>query len=684
MTDALGARRRTLAAAYARLVSPRATGLPNWLVVTWYPALVALLGLVLIALHISGTSSGVNFFTYETGVDPRLVWGSPKPIRGDEWLVQQGWVVSQAQQGFPLINGTFPGGMNSTAVMELPSWDWTALLRPHMWGFLLFGLEVGVAWQWWIPGIALASAAYLLFVTLVPRRPITAAFVATAVFFSPIIQWWYGPNSIWPVAWALLAISMTVWILRDTRRWVRVTWAVVVGWLAATAAIGLYIPFSLPCVLVFVFFFVGTVLRERPWSRERSAVLWKKLAPIVAAGIAAAALIGLFVVTRLDVFAAVGNTVYPGQRSDATGSIYVKDPQLAGLLGAPFGQSFSASSPNVLGANQSESATVILIALFLTPALAWFAVSKWRKNRHIDWVLVTTCLTVIIFLAYMLVPGWDAVARLLLLDRVQPERMRVGFLALTPVAIALVVREIDSMEVTGLKATLRRTLLPAAACAAVAAVLCGYIVFLVRTQDPYVQVVASYWKITTVAIVLCTFLFFFRRSITVAAALLLVAALTIGAGVNPLYRGLYNLNDTRIGQAVLEINRQDRGTWLGVGENPSMAVLMSSGVDAYSGMQPYPSEEMWHDIDPDKSDEDVWNRLAYVRWKFGVGEPVSTAPVADQIITTFDACSEFAQQHVDYVLADSDPPSMECLTSLDEEKQGGTDMAIYAVVPRAG
>jgi hypothetical protein len=684
VASSVSARLQTSIAAFRRLVEPRASGLPNWVVVSWFPALVALLGVVLIVFRISGTSSGMNFLTYGTGVDPRLVWGSPQQIRGDEWLVQQGWVVSQAQQGYPLINGTFPGGMNSTAVMELPTWDWTALLRPHMWGFLLFGLDVGVAWQWWIPGIGLATAAYLLFVTLVPRRPLTGALIATAVFFSPIIQWWYGPNSIWPVAWAMLAIAGTVWLLHDTRRWVRTTWAVVVGWLAATTAIGLYIPFSIPCVLVFVLFFIGTVVQQRPWSKDRLAALSRRLLPVVVAGVSAAVAIGLFVVTRLDVFTAVGNTVYPGQRSESTGSVFAKDPYAAGFLGAPFGQSFTASSPNLLGANQSESATVILIAVFLTPALVWFAVSTWRKSRRVDWVLVTTCLTVVIFLAYLFVPGWDALAKLLLLDRVPAERLRVGFLALTPLVIALVVKEVDSATPEGWRAALRRNLVPAAACAALAAAVTGFIIYLVRTQDPGIQAVAPYWKITSVAIVLAAFLFLFRGSVTIAAACLLIAALTIGTWINPLYRGLFNLNDTRIGQAVLEINEEDPGTWVGVGENPSMAILMSSGVDAYSGMQPYPSEEMWDEIDPDHSDENAWNRLAYVRWKFGQGEPQSSNPVADQIITTFDACSDFAQEHVSYVLADSPPPSMQCLRLLDEEKQGVSDMTIYEVVPRAG
>jgi hypothetical protein len=666
--------------AYRRIVEPRPSGLPNRLVVAWFPVLVALLGVVLVALHISGTSSGANFGHYGAGADPRLLWGSPKAIRTDEWLVHQGWVVSQAKHGFPLINGTFPGGMDTSAVLELPSWDWTAALRPHSWGFLLFGLEVGVAWQWWLPGVGLVTAAYLLVVTLLPRRPLTAAFVATGIFFCPIIQWWYGPNSIWPVAWSMLAMAATVWMLRDVRRWVRVLWAVVVGWLAVTAAIGLYVPFSVPCVLAFVLFFVGVVLQERPWSKQRAALLGRRLVPLLVAGASAAAVIGVFVLTRLHIFSAVSATVYPGQRSEPTGRLLADDPLAVGFLGAPFGQSFSATSPNILGPNPSESATVILIVLFLVPALLWFGVSRWRRERRVDWLLVTTLLTVMLFVAFMVIPGWDPVARALLLDKVPVSRLRVGFLALTPLVIALVVREVDSDAGSRRRALWRRHLAPAVLCAVVVSAACGYVAYVVVTRDPGVLTATRLWPITIVAVVLATCLLFFRAWIPTAAACFLIASVTIGAAVNPLYRGIFDLNETRIGQAVAETDESRPGTWVAVGNSATMAVLVSAGVDAYSGMQPYPSREMWHDIDPDGSDENAWNRLGYVRWTFGAGEPVSSNPVTDQIVTTFDACSRFAQHHVSYVLADTEPPTTDCLALLDEEKQGASDVRIYSVV----
>ncbi|MFB9666351.1 hypothetical protein ACFFOW_16840 [Curtobacterium albidum] len=99
---------------------------------------------------------------------------------------------------------------------------------------------------------------------------------------------------------------------------------------------------------------------------------------------------------------------------------------------------------------------------------------------------------------------------------------------------------------------------------------------------------------------------------------------------------------------------------------------------AFNGVQTYPPEEMWREIDPTGRYEDAWNRLANVNWTPGTGEPVVSNPYRDQVSVTFDACSSFAQRHVQYVLTDS-PLSSSCLTQLGDYRQGGLDMHIYRV-----
>lgn len=664
---------KRLAASYAGFVEPRTSGLPNWRVVTWFPALVALGAAILITLSISGTSSGAHWKNFGVGADPRLLLGGPRPIRSDEWLVSQSWIVSQFQQGFPAWNRTLPGGMDATVLNELPNWDWSTLFRPHEWGFLLFGLDVGTAWQWWIPALGLVSGAYLLVVVLLPRRAITAAVIAAVVYFSPIFQWWYGPNAIWPAAWSLLAMAGTIWMLRDSRRWVRLLWAAGLGWLAVTMAIGLYVPYMVPAVLVFAFFFIGAVLQERPWQRGTLRRVVGRLLPLVVAGVLAVAVVLLWVATRLKTIEAIQSTVYPGDRSEPTGQLLVQDPYLVGIASAPFGQSFATGS-QVLGPNPSEAAAAILLAVFLLPALVWFLVRNYRRKRRVDWLMASAAAALLFVLAFLFLPGWDPIAKLFLLDRIPVSRLRMAFAVMLPVYFALVVREVDSEPK-------QKNWPIAVVCGGLATAVTVYVLLRIIELDPGTLQSSWLWPVAAAGISAAVVLVFFPARVPLAALSLLVTSLVIGAAVNPFYRGIFNLNDTQIGQEIAEVNSSDAGVWVGVGSYEVMALMMQSGVEAYSGVQPYPPKEMWDAIDPDGDQEEVWNRLAHVRWTWGPGEPDMSAPYRDAIQLTFDACSSFAQSHVEYVLSDESPPSSDCLHKLADVNQGATSMQIYEVIP---
>lgn len=119
----------------------------------------------------------------------------------------------------------------------------------------------------------------------------------------------------------------------------------------------------------------------------------------------------------------------------------------------------------------------------------------------------------------------------------------------------------------------------------------------------------------------------------------------------------------------------------GHGRYEDQALLVQTGVGSYTGVQNYPSMTMWNQIDPKGTYEEMWNRLAHVQWTPGKGEPTVTNPSPDVVIVTFDPCSEFAQQHVDYVLASFRMADAKCVTQIEQVKQGTLMMYIYDVVP---
>jgi len=659
---------------YFRFTTPSASGLPNWRVVTWFPV-VAVVGVAaLVLLHWSGTSSGMHWYLLGTGDDPRLVVGSPRAIRSDEWLVQQSWVVSQHNTGFGATNPTFPGGSDMTLLNELPSWHWSSVFRPHLWGYLFFGLDAGIAWHWWVPALALVSGCYLFVVTMLPRRPLTAAFFAVAIFFTPFLQWWYTPSSVWPVAWTCLALAGIIWTLIDKRLWVRVTWAVLIGYFATTMAMGLYVPFIIPGLYVVLAFGVGYALRVRPWKETGVRSFVRRLWPLAASAIAAVTVTILFVLSRWPAAQAIQSTVYPGHRAFLTGQLLSRDTFLTGIGGAPWEQALRSQGSSILGPNSSEGSSVILLCLFLLPGLIWIATRSWGRGKRPDWLVLCNLATLLLFLAYLLIPGWNSVAHLLQLDRVSPERFRIAFVVLVPLFAVLVIDHVDR-HVTS------RHWTPALLSASFTVAIMAAFYWVIKQNDPSVLQAASMWAVTVSLIVAATLLLFLRRTVPIAAALLMLASVTISIGVNPVYRGIFDLSTTQIGRDIVATDTLDDGMWLGIGSYENQALLTETGVGSYAGVQNYPSTEMWSAIDPEARYEGLWNRLAHIRWTIGEGEPVVTSPRVDVVSVTFDACSTFAQENIGYVLSDEGRIDSPCLTELERVAQGLLTFRIYKVVP---
>jgi len=655
---------------YLRLVAPTAYGLPNRVVALWFPCILLVVFIVLVASGINGSSSGVFWGYFGTGADPQLLHGEPRPIRSDEWLVQSSWIVSQYQQGFPVLNQTLPGGMDATVQNDLPSWDWSTFFRPHLFGFLALPMDQGMAVRWWLPAFAMVGACYSFVVSLLPRRPLTAVFLSGALLLTPIIQWWFLPTTIWPVALAFTAMTGIVWMLRHPKLRVRLSWAAAIAYVAVATAMSIYVPFIVPAALVVVFFLFGMVLSE--WRSGASPVkdIALRLIPLVAAGVAAGLVLGIWILTRLDTIKALFATVYPGQRLEATGTVDL--PGLIGLMGGPFEQALEAGTSAGLGPNQSEAASVLLVALFMLIPLIWLITRHWSENRSVDWLLCGIVACTLLVLAFMIIPGWDSLAHILFLDRSPASRMRLAFAILGIVSVVVFVERLEN----------RRVAVPwsaswIAAGVVVLSVAAPWLWF--RLNSPETIASSPSWKIATIALVLSVFAFT-RRWTFLGAVSLFAVSLVVGSAVNPLYRGVFDVNDTYAGRQIQQLNSEDPGTWIGIGTHVPAALLVRSGVEAMVGVQTYPPKKMWRAIDPTGSYENEWNRLANVAWKPGQGNPMMTNPARDQILVSFDSCSPFAQKHVQYVLSEV-PVDQECLTLIEDIPQGLSRHLIYEVTP---
>ena len=666
--------RQRLAAAIRRFIEPRPDGLPPVRLLVAVPALLLLAGIVLVAVGVNGWSSGVFYSQIATGHDPDLIGGQPQRIRSDEWNVQTVWAIAQIEQGLPVTNETFPGGMDATLPQDLPRADWTVVFRPHLWGFLFLDADHAFAFKWWVPALALLAAGYCFVLIVLPRRPIVAVLLSVAFYYSPLFQWWFLATTIWPAVWALVTIAAVHWALhaRASSRWGGAStwvWAGVGAFLTIVMAMGIYAPYIIPVVLVTGAVIVGMIVqRVRGDSvRVRTAVL--RVVPVVALNVVAAVITVAWLASKASTVRDFLSTSYPGTRLTPTGSSDALG--LAQVLASSFVQALGHGG--FLGQNSSEASGFFLIGFFLLPVVIWLLVRSRRRREAQPWVLVALVVIVVVFVAYLYLPGWDPIAHLLFLDRTTSVRLRIGLGLASFAILVFLIREWDARQLRAprwLSGLSGGTLLLSQAAIAVA-------VFIVV---PKALGWASLWWLLALLSAAAIVLVARRRPVLGAVAFALTAAIG-GFWVNPVYLGVLDLRQTPAGQAVESIDRASPdAVWVGVGGQLTTATLVEAGAEAYNGFQGAPNAAMWKVIDPHHRYEFQWNRLAGVSWRAGSGEPTVVNPASDQILASFDACSSFAQRHVQYVLSDRSISSR-CLTEDETFDLPKNDLTIYQVVP---
>ena len=667
---AVGVRERVarLRGGYRRFAEPASDGLPRARVLLAFPALLVVVGAVLVGLSFNGSSSGAYYPEISSSSDPDLLVGAPQQIRSDEWNVGTVWMISQVQQGLPEENRTFPGGMDADLPYDLPSTSPSMIFKPHLWGFLVLDLDRAVAWKWWLPGLSLVAAAYMFVVTMAPRRPILSATLAVAFVASPFVQWWYQTTTLWPLAWGFLVMAAMLWGIRAQRAAARWAWALPVGYLTVVMAMGVYAPFIVPVALVVIFAAIG-LIAEGLSARTPVRGLAARTLPVLTGGLGGIAATLIWLSLKAETVDAFLSTVYPGERLSPPGGANAL--AAAQLLSSSFSEALVGSG-GFLGMNSSEASTFFLVGVALIPVVIWTAIRARKAGRPAPWLGIALSALVLLFATWLFVPGWDPVAHLLALDRTTIGRLRIGLGLASLALVACVVRDtVEDRPGRRLASILGGAFLLSQIAIAVAVA--------VVLEPGRLWGDAPLWWL--VALITSASIYAFTRGhAALAAALLLVVSVSSTLGVHPLYRGVLDLRETAVSQHVQSLDEAEPETWVGVGGTFLAAVLLESGVEALNGTQGAPSHEMWNEIDPDGQYEEAWNRIGAVRWTPGVGEPAVTNPAPDVILSVFDACSAFAQENVGRVLSDTDIDSP-CLAEVDEFVMAKSTITIYDVVP---
>lgn len=315
---------------------------------------VALVALVYWALALSPSSYGLalGFF----GVQDTHTWlGTPKLERWDEWAIQTPLVQAIVHAGHGSVNTTSYYEESFRNLVALPLYDWALVFRPFQWAYLVLPPAWGFSF-YWAASFGLTIVGWTLLLRRLGVRYWLAVAASLAIFFAPFTQaWWSGlapMNALFPWIVLLLASRIRLVVAAPLMTWLVASWVVSSAYLPGLILYG----------------FVGLVLVVG-FVIDRGT--WKRLAVLAAAGAVGG---GIALVYLAPVLRTLSQTVYPGQRVVAGGSL-------------PIAQWFSQFAP--FGVTRGWSGLVSTnlpeaVALGSWLPLLALCLIDWRRLRRDD------------------------------------------------------------------------------------------------------------------------------------------------------------------------------------------------------------------------------------------------------------------------------------------------------------
>ncbi|MBV5299902.1 MAG: hypothetical protein JZU64_17660 [Rhodoferax sp.] len=329
-----------------------------------------------------------------------IIWGEPRALRSDEWSVTTPLTQASVNNGFRRFNQTSYYGEDLRINYGLPLADWGLVFKPTFWAYPWLPPAYAFSWHYFAMfGLFVFGYAHLF--RLAGAAPGAAFLLSGAIYFTGTVQFFWSSNAsllaIFPWLVVVLCSSLPVWPRLLAFYWVATCWLM-----------GNFYP---PFFISFSFVALVLLIAFRPDVLKPKSLL--------GIGLVSAAACATVVFYLWDYLQHTISTIYPGQRTSA-GGYYPKLMLLTQLWpNALFDADYRSS---VTLANVVELGTVglfwTLAALCFTDWPRWQA-ALVRRDRPL-WVLL---FGLILTLLWMIAPVPSWAGRLLLWDRVPPERM---------------------------------------------------------------------------------------------------------------------------------------------------------------------------------------------------------------------------------------------------------------------
>ena len=565
--------------------------------------LAVILFLLCVIFGLNGSSADMWHIYMESGESANLA-GTARLYRTDEWALFTPMSLSQytnSNGAFTQMNPVFRGtDTDMLLVYGQPVWDIATIFRPFFWGYLLLPKSQGIAWFWCGRLLMLLMTSFEFGRLLTDDKRGYAVCYALLVSFSPWVQWWFSINGLVEM---LIACQFSVLLfekyLRTDNHVLRGLYTGLILLSAGSFLMAFYPAWMVPIAYIILGLILWVTFKNR-----------QKIVRIKAVDIGTSAiLLILFSLILWHIWVVSGdsiklmlNTAYPGKRAVLCGG--GAEPYVSRYIDSLW-YSFNTS------AIRSEEALCVCDRaqmLCFWPFPEVLALWVMIRQKKADPGVVILLFLSLFFLAFILLP----LPASLFLSMVGTARLTC---VLSFLEVILLFRIIGFVS--------RPFRLPSMACI-ILPTLIGAFIYNHKFCDSFIS--PLFYIITFVAF--SGFLFLFLLALQHKKAMFWLLSVTLGLTyfsgflVNPIRRGIDDVQETALVQTIRNINETESGLWAVISGYPYNNIPVLADAACLNSTNIYPNLELWKRLDPEEENEAVYNRYAHICLKLKeVGEP---------------------------------------------------------------
>lgn len=512
------------------------------------------------------------------------IFGLPRPIRSDEWLVSSPSKLSAQYSNYSTYNEVLRAEKSTNLSASGLHLSYSALSRPMDWGYYLFGSVYGFSINWAATLVLTFMFSFELCLILSNRKSLIALMGAALITFSGYFMWWSYVN------WILSAQAVLVfayYFIHSDKMYKRILCGIGIAIFGANFVSNLYPAWQVPAGYLCLGILTWMLITERKKLKEFKLYDWGILCISL---LFMASIVAAYLMENREYMTTIMNTVYPGKRESFGGFAIGKLFYYLQVLLYPFKD---IGNPSEAGVFLSFYPIPMLLTMFL--------LIKKKGRDLLSFILLGISLLMTV---YCITPLPKEIASALLLTYSTPERLVdiVGIIQIYLLVICF-------SRFDGVKK------MNSFAAWVVAIVSVAAAVYYCHKAFPTYLSLQDLLIIGNCFIIICVLLMIDKPKKVENALIIGIICVSITSGlfVNPIVKGLDAIYSKPASIEIKSIVKNDsNGKWITLDNITDSGFLVASGAPTINSVNYIPNFDLWKKLDPQGQYRDAYNRYAHI------------------------------------------------------------------------